>query len=172
MKDIMNFGIEEARRTMNENKGGPFGAVITDSEGNIISVASNRVLELHDATAHAEVMAIREAGKILGTHDLSNCILNKRRLIADIAVTPNPIFQSIKYITNSITTDVATYALSCNNWLIVLIIPLSAAFIVVNIFPDFIFSNDVIDKLSTFEYIFFCIVADISSPVLITIFLY
>ena len=71
----MNFGIEEARRTMNENKGGPFGAVITDSEGNIISVASNRVLELHDATAHAEVMAIREAGKILGTHDLSNCIL-------------------------------------------------------------------------------------------------
>lgn len=75
MKDIMNFGIEEARRTMNENKGGPFGAVITDSEGNIISVASNRVLELHDATAHAEVMAIREAGKILGTHDLSNCIL-------------------------------------------------------------------------------------------------
>ena len=75
MKDIMNFGIKEARRTMNENKGGPFGAVITDSEGNIISVASNRVLELHDATAHAEVMAIREAGKILGTHDLSNCIL-------------------------------------------------------------------------------------------------
>lgn len=75
MKDIMNFGIEEARRTMNENKGGPFGAVITDSEGNIISVASNRVLELHDATAHAEIMAIREAGKILGTHDLSNCIL-------------------------------------------------------------------------------------------------
>ena len=43
MKNIMNFGIEEARRTMNENKGGPFGAVITDSEGNIISVASNRV---------------------------------------------------------------------------------------------------------------------------------
>ena len=75
MKDIMNFGIKEARRTMNENKGGPFGAVITDSEGNIISVASNRVLELHDATAHAEVMAIREAGKILGTHDLSGCTL-------------------------------------------------------------------------------------------------
>ena len=81
MKDIMNFGIEEARRTMNENKGGPFGAVITDSEGNIISVASNRVLELHDATAHAEVMAIREAGKILGTHDLSNCILYATGLV-------------------------------------------------------------------------------------------
>ena len=65
----------EARKTMNENKGGPFGAVITDKEGNIISVASNRVLELHDATAHAEVMAIRKAGEKLGTHDLSGCIL-------------------------------------------------------------------------------------------------
>ena len=49
--------------------------LITDKEGNIISVASNRVLELHDATAHAEVMAIRKAGEKLGTHDLSGCIL-------------------------------------------------------------------------------------------------
>ena len=75
MDNIMKFGIDEARKTMNENKGGPFGAVITDKDGNIISVASNRVLELHDATAHAEVMAIRKAGEKLGTHDLSGCIL-------------------------------------------------------------------------------------------------
>ena len=44
MDNIMKFGIDEARKTMNENKGGPFGAVITDKEGNIISVASNRLL--------------------------------------------------------------------------------------------------------------------------------
>ena len=75
MNDIMRLGIEEAKRTMNENKGGPFGAVITDSDGNVICTASNRVLESHDATAHAEVMAIRKAGEILGTHDLSGCIL-------------------------------------------------------------------------------------------------
>ena len=75
MDNIMKFGIDEARKTMNENKGGPFGAVITDKDGNIISVTSNRVLELHDATAHAEVMAIRKAGEKLGTHDLSGCIL-------------------------------------------------------------------------------------------------
>lgn len=75
MKDIMKLGIEEARRTMNENKGGPFGAVITDKDGNVIAVASNRVLERHDATAHAEVMAIRKAGEVLGTHDLSGCTL-------------------------------------------------------------------------------------------------
>ena len=75
MNDIMKLGIEEARRTMNENKGGPFGAVITDSNGKVISVASNRVLEDCDATAHAEVMAIRKAGKVLGTYDLSGCTL-------------------------------------------------------------------------------------------------
>ena len=75
MREKMILAIEEARKTMNENKGGPFGAVITDKDGNVISVASNKVLELHDATAHAEIMAIRDAGKKLGTHDLSNCIL-------------------------------------------------------------------------------------------------
>ncbi len=75
MNDIMKLGIEEARKTMNENKGGPFGAVITDSNGKVISVASNRVLEDCDATAHAEVMAIRKAGKVLGKYDLSGCTL-------------------------------------------------------------------------------------------------
>lgn len=75
MKDIMKLGIFEARRTMTENRGGPFGAVITDMKGNVISVASNLVLESHDPTAHAEIMAIRIASKKLGTHDLSGCIL-------------------------------------------------------------------------------------------------
>ena len=75
MDYVMKLAIEEARRTMNENKGGPFGAVITDKDGNIISVASNLVLESHDPTAHAEIMAIRKASEILGTHDLSDCVL-------------------------------------------------------------------------------------------------
>ena len=75
MRNIMKLGIEEARTTMNEGKGGPFGAVITDIEGKVITIASNKVLESHDPTAHAEIMAIREASEILGTHNLENCIL-------------------------------------------------------------------------------------------------
>ena len=75
MEDIINLGIMEAKRTMNENKGGPFGAVITDKDGNVISIASNLVLEKHDPTAHAEIMAIRKAGEKLGTHDLSGCTM-------------------------------------------------------------------------------------------------
>ena len=72
---MMNLGIEEARKTMNENIGGPFGAVITDSDGNVIAVSSNTVLGSHDPTAHAEINAIRKACRILKTHDLSGYIL-------------------------------------------------------------------------------------------------
>ena len=71
----MNLGVEKARETMNKNIGGPFGAVILDKEGKVIAVASNSVLGDHDPTAHAEVNAIRMAGKKLGTHDLSGCTL-------------------------------------------------------------------------------------------------
>lgn len=74
-EEIMELGINKAKITMNENKGGPFGAVITDKNGKMISVASNLVLETCDPTAHAEINAIRETSQKLKTHDLSNCIL-------------------------------------------------------------------------------------------------
>ncbi|MCI8632503.1 MAG: nucleoside deaminase [Lachnospiraceae bacterium] len=74
-KDAMGIAIEQARKTMNENIGGPFGAAIFDEHGNLIAVNSNRVLQDHDPTAHAEITAIREACKKLGTHDLSGCIM-------------------------------------------------------------------------------------------------
>ena len=69
--DIMKLGIEEARKTMNEGFGGPFGAVIVDSNNNVIAVASNTVLKDNDPTAHAEINAIRKACKKLNTHDLT-----------------------------------------------------------------------------------------------------
>lgn len=70
---MMNLGIEEARKTMNKNYGGPFGAVIVDKYNNVIAIASNTVLKDCDPTAHAEINAIRKAGKVLNTHDLSGC---------------------------------------------------------------------------------------------------
>ena len=72
---MMKYGIEEARRTMNLGLGGPFGAVITDKDNNIISIASNTVLRDNDPTAHAEINAIRIAGSKLNTYDLSECTL-------------------------------------------------------------------------------------------------
>lgn len=54
--------------------GGPFGAVIA-MEGKIIAKAVNKVVINSDPTAHAEVLAIREAASALKSHDLKNCII-------------------------------------------------------------------------------------------------
>jgi tRNA(Arg) A34 adenosine deaminase TadA len=53
---------------------GPFGAVIA-LDGEIIAEASNSVVKSGDPTAHAEILAIREAASFLRTHDLSSCVL-------------------------------------------------------------------------------------------------
>jgi guanine deaminase len=53
---------------------GPFGAVISKN-GKIIAEANNAVVLSNDPTAHAEVLAIREASSVLKTHDLSDCVL-------------------------------------------------------------------------------------------------
>lgn len=68
--------IEESKINMKSNfqNGGPFGAAIM-KKGKLIASAHNTVLESKDATAHAEINAIRKASQILGTHDLSGCIL-------------------------------------------------------------------------------------------------
>lgn len=73
--DIMYLAKVQAEVTSKLGIGGPFGAAILDSEGNIITVDSNTVLRDNDPTAHAEVNAIRSACKLLGTHDLSGYTL-------------------------------------------------------------------------------------------------
>jgi len=55
-----------------DNGGGPFGAVIVKN-GEVIAHGVNRVTSNNDPTAHAEVMAIREAASKLGTFDLAGC---------------------------------------------------------------------------------------------------
>jgi guanine deaminase len=74
-QDLMSLAVDKARETMNQNIGGPFGALVIDKDGSILSVASNSVLRDHDPTAHAEMNAIRLATQKLGTHDLTGCVL-------------------------------------------------------------------------------------------------
>ena len=53
----------------------PVGAVITDARGHVLAAAGNRVRELHDPTAHAEILAIRAACARLGSERLPDCDL-------------------------------------------------------------------------------------------------
>ena len=62
-----------ARKAADENEV-PVGAVVV-KEGEIIGRGWNRNIGLHDPSAHAEILAMREAGVALGNHRLTGCIL-------------------------------------------------------------------------------------------------
>ena len=75
MDKYMKTAKENAEKGIRENEGGPFGAVIVDKQGNIISEGNNKVIKEKDPTAHAEITAIRNACKKINTYDLSDYIL-------------------------------------------------------------------------------------------------
>lgn len=70
----LQVAIDEAIAGAEAYEGGPFGAVIV-REGRVIARAHNRVTATPDATAHAEVEAIRQACRALGVHALVGCEL-------------------------------------------------------------------------------------------------
>ncbi len=74
MNEFMKAAKELADSNVVTKVGGPFGAVVV-KDGKIIGRGSNHVLANNDPTAHAEVMAIRDACKNIGSYDLSGCEL-------------------------------------------------------------------------------------------------
>ena len=75
MNKFMQKAKENAEKGIENKEGGPFGAIIVDKKGNIIANGNNKVLKNNDPTAHAEIVAIREACQKLNTYDLSEYIL-------------------------------------------------------------------------------------------------
>lgn len=74
----MNEWMKKAKEIAEEGMrkgGGPFGAIIVDRDGNVISKGNNQVVKQKDPTAHAEIVAIREACQKLETYDLSEYLL-------------------------------------------------------------------------------------------------
>jgi len=75
MKDkekFMKEAIRLAHEGLRSDKGGPFGAVVVKG-GKIIGRGNNRVTTTNDPTAHAEIIAIREACKNLNSFQLEDC---------------------------------------------------------------------------------------------------
>jgi guanine deaminase len=71
---FMSRAIELSRNNMLSDAGGPFGAVIV-KDGKIVGEGWNKVTSQNDPTAHAEVEAIRDACRRLGTFELRGCVL-------------------------------------------------------------------------------------------------
>ena len=69
---FMQEAIALSRRGMEGGEGGPFGCVIV-KDNEIIGRGNNKVLATNDPTAHAEVVAIRDACKNLNTFQLEGC---------------------------------------------------------------------------------------------------
>ena len=74
MDKYMKIASDLSFENLRTNYGGPFGACII-KDGIIVGKGSNHVLKDNDPTAHAEVVAIRDACKNLNTYDLSDCVL-------------------------------------------------------------------------------------------------
>ena len=74
MNEHMEAAVAEARTGVERGHGGPFGAVVVH-DGRIVARGHNNVVTLVDPTAHAEIVAIREACRVLGRFDLSDCEL-------------------------------------------------------------------------------------------------
>ncbi len=71
---FMKEAVDLAWKGVDNNEGGPFGCVIV-KDGEVIGRGNNRVTSKQDPTAHAEIMAIREACAHLGSHELRGCVM-------------------------------------------------------------------------------------------------
>lgn len=74
MNKYMKLANDLAISNLSTNAGGPFGAVIVKND-KIIGKGRNQVLKNNDPTAHAEIMAIRNACQNLKTYNLTGCIM-------------------------------------------------------------------------------------------------
>lgn len=71
-EQFMRRAIELAQRGVDTNAGGPFGCVVV-KDGHVIGEGCNEVTSSNDPTAHAEVVAIRNACAAIGSFQLDGC---------------------------------------------------------------------------------------------------
>ncbi|GMR12222.1 MAG: nucleoside deaminase [Gemmatimonadota bacterium] len=69
---FLRHAIKIATENVESGEGGPFGAVVVRDD-RVIATGVNRVTAMNDPTAHAEMMAVREACRTLGDFQLTGC---------------------------------------------------------------------------------------------------
>ena len=74
MQSFMQIALAEAQAAAGRGEV-PVGAVLVDAGGTILAQAGNRTEELHDPTAHAEMIVLRAAAGALGSARLTDCAL-------------------------------------------------------------------------------------------------
>ncbi|MGB0522483.1 MAG: nucleoside deaminase [Flammeovirgaceae bacterium] len=72
--EFLRAAIALAKAGMESGNGGPFGAIVVRDD-QIVGKGNNRVTSSNDPTAHAEVVAIRNACENLGTFQLNDCVI-------------------------------------------------------------------------------------------------
>ena len=71
----MRHALALAARARDEDDEIPVGALVVDGTGKCIGEGWNRNITDHDPSAHAEIVALREAGRVLSNHRLVGCTL-------------------------------------------------------------------------------------------------
>jgi tRNA(adenine34) deaminase len=71
---FMQLAIAEAEKARDLDEV-PIGAVIVDAGGEVLASAGNRTITTNDPTAHAEILALREAAAKIGNYRLTGCTL-------------------------------------------------------------------------------------------------
>ena len=71
----MQHALTLAARARDEDDEIPVGAVIVDATGTLLGEGWNRNIREHDPSAHAEIIAMRQAGRVLRNHRLMGCTL-------------------------------------------------------------------------------------------------
>lgn len=71
---FLQQAIQISRRALEDEGKTPFGALVV-IENKVVGTGTSSVVELQDPTAHAEIMALREAGKALGRHLMEDAVM-------------------------------------------------------------------------------------------------
>lgn len=71
----MHLALALAARARDEDDEIPVGALVVDADGRVVGEGWNRNISDHDPSAHAEIVAMRQAGQVLGNHRLMGCTL-------------------------------------------------------------------------------------------------